>query len=83
MSTTTTKTILNPLFERHSDAALDVLGIISDYVSQAMIACETLFRGEVSDPDHIKDMAEKIKKWASHLGDYADGMPRTPLNPYR
>jgi hypothetical protein len=43
-----------------------------------MRACQTTYRGQVSDPELIKDLSEKIKDWANKLGEYADEMPRTP-----
>lgn len=78
MTTTTTKTVLNYLWETHQDAAIDVIGIIETLLQDAMRACQTTYRGEVSDPDFIAEQAEKIVKWAVRLGEYADDMPRTP-----
>ena len=68
---------MNHTFATTQDAAIDVIGIIECLTQEAMRACQTTYRGEVADPDLVKDLAERMGRWSLTLAEYADDMPHT------
>ena len=69
---------MSHIFPTQAEAAIDAIGCMEYLTQEAMRACQTTYRGEVSDPDLVKDLAERIGRWALMLEQYADDMPRPP-----